>query len=368
MRYLIVLALSILAFSCNSGKEGQFRIEGDLEGAFAGDTRVFLRKQAQGAQTVEVDTAQIVEGSFVFDGNIEIPELHFIFVEGVQGSIPLVLEEGTIWVRGHKDSLRQVAFGGTPQNDAYSAYLEGAKQLSVQRNSMNRDMQQAMMQKDTALMLSLRDEYFELQDRNNRFEQTFVEENPDALISALLLARMLQNKTAPVAEVDSLYQTLSDKIKTTGPAMDLSEELVTARRTAIGSKAPEFSAPTPEGQDLALSQALGTYTLVDFWAAWCRPCRAENPNIVNVYQKYKDRGFTVFGVSLDRNADDWKEAIQADGLEWKHVSNVRYFDEIADLYNVRAIPANFLLDKNGVIIAKNLRGPALEAKIAELLP
>jgi thiol-disulfide isomerase/thioredoxin len=113
---------------------------------------------------------------------------------------------------------------------------------------------------------------------------------------------------------------------------------------------------------------LGKVTLVDFWAAWCRPCRAENPNIVKVYSKYKDKGLSVLGVSLDRNANDWINAIEQDGLTWHHVSNVRYFDEIAELYNVRAIPASFILDENGVIVAKNLRGPALEAKIAELLP
>ena len=108
--------------------------------------------------------------------------------------------------------------------------------------------------------------------------------------------------------------------------------------------------------------------LVDFWAAWCRPCRAENPNIVRVYNKYKDKGFKVLGVSLDRNAEDWKQAIADDNLDWQHVSNVRYFDEIAELYNVSAIPASFILDENGVIVAKNLRGDALEEKVAELLP
>ena len=119
---------------------------------------------------------------------------------------------------------------------------------------------------------------------------------------------------------------------------------------------------------MALADVLGKVTLIDFWAAWCKPCRAENPNVVSVYNKYHDKGLNIIGVSLDRTADAWKKAIEDDGLRWNHVSHVAYFnDPIAKLYNVNAIPAAFLLDENGVIIAKNLRGPALEEKVAELL-
>ena len=118
---------------------------------------------------------------------------------------------------------------------------------------------------------------------------------------------------------------------------------------------------------MALNEVMGKVTIVDFWAAWCKPCRAENPNVVRVYNKYKDQGLSILGVSLDRNANDWKKAIEDDGLAWHHVSNVQYFDEIAKLYNVDAIPATFILDENGIIVAKDLRGASLDAKIGELL-
>ncbi len=119
---------------------------------------------------------------------------------------------------------------------------------------------------------------------------------------------------------------------------------------------------------MALNDIKGKATLIDFWAAWCRPCRAENPNVVRVYNKYHDKGLSIIGVSLDKTAEAWKKAIEEDKLDWHHVSNVAYFnDAIAKQYNVDAIPATFLLDENGVIVAKNLRGPALEARISELL-
>ena len=164
-----------------------------------------------------------------------------------------------------------------------------------------------------------------------------------------------------------MYEALTPEIKETSAGKQIKTKLDNGAKTSIGSKAPNFSAPSPSGEEIALNEVLGKATILDFWAAWCKPCRAENPNVVRVYNQYKDKGLSILGVSLDRRAEDWKKAIQDDGLEWHHVSNVQYFDEIAALYNVTAIPATFILDENGVIVAKNLRGPALEAKISEML-
>jgi peroxiredoxin len=139
------------------------------------------------------------------------------------------------------------------------------------------------------------------------------------------------------------------------------------RATAIGQVAPEIELPNPEGQLVKLSSLRGKYVLVDFWAKWCGPCRQENPNVVRAYQAYKDKGFTVFGVSLDRNKQDWLRAIQEDNLTWTHVSDLKYFQsEAAIAYNITGIPFSLLLDPNGVIIAKNLRGPELHRKLAEV--
>ncbi|HAV55900.1 MAG TPA: peroxiredoxin, partial [Aequorivita sp.] len=137
----------------------------------------------------------------------------------------------------------------------------------------------------------------------------------------------------------------------------------------VGSLAPNFSAPTPTGEMMSLKDALGKYTIIDFWASWCRPCRIENPNVVKVYNKYHDKGLNIISVSLDKaeQKDKWLQAIKDDQMDWYHVSNLQFWqDPIAQQYSVRSIPATFLLDENGVIIDKNLRGAALEAKIATL--
>lgn len=139
-------------------------------------------------------------------------------------------------------------------------------------------------------------------------------------------------------------------------------------RTAVGAVAPDISLTTPEGQMFSLSSLKGKYVLIDFWASWCRPCRAENPNVVRVYNQYKDKGFEILGVSLDNNADAWKNAIMADGLTWKHISDLGgWQSSAARLYNVSSIPQTVLIDKEGKIIAKGLRGAQLEEKLKTLL-
>src|SRR5690606_22350055 len=138
-------------------------------------------------------------------------------------------------------------------------------------------------------------------------------------------------------------------------------------KVAIGQKAPDFTANTPEGKAESLHKNLGKVTVVDFWASWCGPCRKENPNVVALYNKYKDQGLKIIGVSLDKEKDAWVKAIADDKLNWLQVSNLKFWDDaIAKDYAVESIPATFILDANGIIVAKDLRGAELEAKVAEL--
>ncbi|MEX0314166.1 MAG: peroxiredoxin family protein, partial [Allomuricauda sp.] len=267
-----------------------------------------------------------------------------------------------------KDSLGYAKLKGTVQNELFMNFLDESRKLQEQLGSMRNDMRAASQQRDTATVTALREEYIEFQEVVKNFNVDFAKENPNALISALIIGNLMSNKIIPEDEIRELYEALTPEIKQSAPGERLKEQLDKLKTTQIGGVAPEFSAPTPDGNMLALSDVKGKITLIDFWAAWCRPCRMENPNIVSVYNKYHDKGLNVIGVSLDARAEDWKKAIEADGLEWNHISNLKRFqDPIAQLYNINAIPAAFLLDENGVIIAKDLRGPALEAKVAELL-
>jgi peroxiredoxin len=364
---LRVLPIVALFAGCSGDSKAGYEITGSLDGSVAEGTQVYLKKSDDNMRAIPGDTARVTDGTFTFAGISTAPELRYIFVDGLSAGIPVFVENGSIRITAHRDSLGSAEVRGTPQNKAYAEFVEGSRQLMLRRNAINGEMQAAMQNRDSANMNALRDEFFELQGSALDFEKTFIGEHPDALISAMILSRMLQSQSIPFNEVTDLFKGLDESIRVSPLGNSINGQISTQERTAIGSRAPDFSAPTPSGEILALNQVLGKVTLVDFWAGWCRPCRAENPNIVRVFEQYKDKGLSVLGVSLDRNASDWINAIEQDGLTWHHVSNVRYFDEIAELYNVRAIPASFILDENGVIVAKNLRGELLEAKIAELL-
>lgn len=366
-KVLLALGIIVTLMACNKSNK-DFTVNGNITGDLENGTKVFLKKVGDQNQPIDIDTTTVENGKFTFSGPADQPEIHYIFIDKMRGNIPFVLENGTIAVTAQKDSLNFAKLEGTVQNDLFAEYINGSRKISEKAMHINDDMRKASMSKDSVTMASLREEYFELQEEAQNFESAYVKEHPNALISALIIERMISDPNAPKEDAQKLYDGLTPEIKATKPGKSVGEKLAQGKNTEIGAKAPDFSAPTPSGAQLALKDVMGKVTLIDFWAAWCKPCRAENPNVVNIYNKYHDKGLNIIGVSLDRTADDWKKAIEDDGLNWNHVSNIAYFDDaIAKLYNIQAIPATFLLDENGVIVAKNLRGPALEEKIATML-
>lgn len=355
-----------LMISCNSNPDG-FSIEASVDGEIENGTKVFLKRINKMNQPIDVDTTTVENGKFAFIGKADSLELQYIFIDKLNGNIPVIIENGTIDISFQKDSIQFAKIEGTEQNEMFAKFLENSRVFSKRAMSMRADFEKARASGDVASQEALQAESMEMQEEAKNYEIKFIKENPNALISIMLLDRVLASKSLPEADVREMFEALSPKIQETSTGVKIKNTLEKTKRTAIGEKAPDFSAPTPTGEKLALKDALGKVTILDFWAGWCRPCRAENPNLVRIYNKYKDNGLSIVGVSLDKTAEEWKDAIAADGLEWNHVSNVKYFDEIAQLYNVRAIPATFILDENGVIIAKDLRGEALENKIAELI-
>jgi thiol-disulfide isomerase/thioredoxin len=381
-RILMLLTVITVLISCNRAGENEYIISGTVKGIADGKT-VILEKQDGMGQVVPLDTVKVKDGKFTMTGSAKEPEIMLLQVEAIQGKVPFVLENGDIKIIVDKDSLQKSKFSGTFNNDVFSKFNDDLtkfqkdfqKKLTTFQNANMAKMNAAQEAKDTITINKLMKEYQLIQKEGMEFYIKFAEANPKALLSALILDSMLNDPAVDLVKIKKIFASFSPELKKYKPGKSIQSKLdkianpVTVAAAAnVGSLAPDFTGPNPEGKSISLKQSLGKVTIIDFWASWCKPCRAENPNVVALYAKYHAKGLNILSVSLDKEASAWKAAIAKDKLTWNHVSNLKEFeDPIALQYGINAIPSIYILDAKGVIIAKDLRGEELNAKIASLL-
>ena len=378
----MLLTVLTVIISCNKAGKNEYIVSGIVKGIADGKT-VVLEKQDEMGQFIPMDTVKVKDGKFMMKGSAKEPEIMLIQVEALEGKVPFVLENGNINIIVDKDSLQKSKFSGTFNNDVFSKFnddltkfqKELQKKLMTFQNANMAKMKAAEQAKDTIVINKLMKEYQGMQKEGMEFYVKFAEANPKALLSALIVDSMLNDPAVDIARAKKIYASFSPELKKYKPGKSIQTKLnkigkpVTFAAAAnVGSVAPDFTAKNPEGKSISLKQSLGKITIVDFWASWCKPCRVENPNVVALYAKFHAKGLNILSVSLDKEASAWKDAIAKDNLTWNHVSNLKEFeDPIALQYGINAIPTIFVLDAKGVIIAIDIRGEELNAKIASLL-
>jgi len=366
MKNIFCLVSTVIFLACSSN-DNEFKIKGSVD---LKDGNMVYRVVADAnQQPLIIDSTAVVGGNFEMSGITESPEINFFSVQNVRGNFPFVVESGDIRISLYKDSLMSSKALGTVSNEAFMKYKTETKVFINSMNDIGKDLQQANMTRDSLLAVDLQDQYKDVQDQIKDYEVQFIKDNPDSYVSALILERFVMTKQMTNEEAKPMFDNLTPRIKGSKTGVKLEEALNTPKPPAeVGQIAPDFEGPGPTGQLVKLQENLAKITIVDFWASWCRPCRVENPNLVKTYNKLKAKGLNVVGVSLDKSKASWVKAIEDDGLQWSHVSNLQHWNEpIAKAYQVRSIPATFILDQNGKILAKNLRGKALEQKVEELL-
>lgn len=381
-KILMLLTVITVIVSCKKAGENEYIIAGTVKGIADGKT-VILEKQDEMGQFIPMDTVKVKDGKFMMKGSAKEPEIMLIQVEAIQGKVPFVLENGDIDIIVDKDSLQKSKFSGTFNNNIFSKFnddltkfqKELQKKLMAFQNANMAKMKAAQETKDTIVINKLMKEYQGMQKEGMDFYVKFAERNPKALLSALIVDSMLNDPAVDLVRVKKIYASFSPELKKYKPGKSIQTKLdkigkpaTVAAAANVGSVAPDFTAQNPDGKSISLKQSLGKVTIIDFWASWCKPCRVENPNVVALYAKYHAKGLNILSVSLDKDATAWRTAIAKDKLTWNHVSNLKEFeDPIALQYSINAIPSIFVLDAKGVIIAKDLRGEELNAKIASLL-
>ena len=361
------IAISFSISSCTSFEPNTFVINGTTD--HADGSSVYRIKSGPNGQPVTMDSIKVVNGSFELKGTLDQIDINFIFLEGVNGNVPVILEEGSIEMEIFKDSIASSITAGTPSNNNLAQYRESTQGFAKDMRTLVQEINEANTLGDNILAEDLTAKYKAVETNLSVYEKDFMNSNLQSYVATLILERLVTTKAMRSSEAKLIYNGFDPKIKRSVSGKKVEAIInVPSNPTAIGEVAPAFEGPTPTGELVSLVSLKGKVTIIDFWASWCRPCRIENPNLVRLYKRMHDKGLEIVGVSLDKNKSSWARAIEDDGLSWNHVSNLKYWqDPIALLYGVRSIPAAFVLNKDGVIVAKNLRGAQLDAKIEELL-
>lgn len=354
-----ILAIAIIMTAC-SGPSDEFVVSGKVDGATPGWV---VLSRAVNNSLVPIDSLETSDGTISFNGTIGLPEVYYLEFKSDQKFHRFFAEPGEIVISGN---VQSPVFKGSESQEKFDSFNEGISALDDQRNALYEQFRQAMDAGDTLRVAEIREEADRIDNDQDAFTRDFVKSNSNNVVGAYVIVNNIYQ--FELEDLEAFRAEMDANITASKYVGMIDEKIAKLQSVAIGKQAPFFTQNDTAGNAVSLDAFKGKYLLIDFWASWCSPCRQENPNVVAAFQKFHDKGFDILGVSLDKDYNRWINAIADDGLTWTHVSDLKgWQNEASNLYGVSSIPANFLLDPDGVIIAKNLREEALHEKLGELL-
>ncbi len=371
--FFLLLITPVFVFASGPGKP--LKLKGEVKTSKILDW-VYLNYRI--ADERIVDSVKADKGEFKFEVNLQEPVLamlSFKFINGNENAKPdiermrVFLEPGNIDIEV-KGSLEVATIKGSKAHDAYEAINKSSKHYDDQMSELNVEYRKFYKDKNEKGIKDLEEKQEKIsEEKNEKVYHAYLKTNPGSPIALYVLDNYAGYDIDP-AKVESLFESLPPSSRQLPSGITFKEKLETAKKTMVGAMAMNFTQNDTLDKPVSLSDFKGKYVLLDFWASWCGPCRAENPNVVKTFHEYKDKGFTVLGISLDQpgKKEAWLTAIHKDELTWTQVSDLKFWDnEVAKQYGIRGIPQNFLVDPSGKIVAKNIRGEELLKTLNDLI-